>query len=691
MNFDQRNVEAFIKLLKDWTVPWSAADSQALAEWYTKLSGNLEQISLAILEWSEERPSIRDALSELRNTMVNTERHGRSRQAAGSNQPIDGQPYRDEIRDAIQTITVTVNSPQAGHSSPSQEETREQAIAKSPPPRDIVSQDSISNSDTNLPKVTEVIGFDFGHGETAICAVDRSSTRGNTDRADSSQLVTRYTDITCPRQVGIETPRVTAIVRLTKTPREYSEVVKELLLQSSQSVRVHIHAPNFEILNQSVKEIPIFMDADSPEAVFDLRPVQLGQTLISFDFFQAGNPVGTVSVTVEITSHKVSEIAEPRGGQLLQIGGNITPPDFMLYIRYQHKPTLEFELFRSGGIGQTFYPVELTGTPQSYAQRLYDGLTTLSRQAEPTVKSILKEKRIIPRDDVDRRIRKLGENLWREMIPPDLKDIYAKEREAWKNKTLLIVSDEPHIPWELIWPYGDDWEDEAPWCIQLRLTRWLRLDYQGKGNRQPAYQVSLNQLACIAPSDSGLPSASQERQFLSNLAKDHGLTDLSPDVPTWSEVLNLLENSPYSWLHVAAHGNFDVESPDADSGLWLQERCPLTPNMFVGSALERHIKKTHPGFVFNTCHSGRMGWDLVQLGGWANRLISNGAGLFVGSLWSVTDGPALLFAQTFYQELLRGKTIAEAVYQSRSETRKRCPGDPTWLAYSVYAHPNARV
>lgn len=677
MDFDQRNVEAFIKLLKEWTVTWSAADSQALDEWSAKLSGNLEQISLAILEWSEKRPLIRDALSELRNEMVKTEPRSRPQRATGSNQPINRQTYQEEIREAIKTIKVTVNSPQADRSSSSQEETREQAIDKSSLPRDLVSQDPVSNSDTNIP------------------AVHSESTRGNTDLADSSQLVTRYTDIVCPRQVGIETPRVTAIVRLTKTPREYSEVVKELLLQSSQSVRVYIHAPDFEILNdQSFQEIPIYMDVDSPAAVFDLRPVQLGQTLISFDFFQAGNPVGTVSVTVEITSHKVSEIAEPRGGQPLQIGGNIIPPNFMLYIRYgqfQSKATLQFELFRSGEIGQTFYPVELTGIPQSYAQRLYDVLNTLSRQAEPTVKSILKEKRIIPRDDVERRIRKLGENLWREMIPPELKDIYAKEREAWKNKTLLIVSDEPHIPWELIWPYGDDWEDEAPWCIQLRLTRWLRLDYQKKGNRQPAYQVSLNQLACIAPSDSGLPSASQERQFLSDLAQDYGLTDLSPDVPTWSEVLNLLENSPYSWLHVAAHGNFDVESPDADSGLWLQERCPLTPNMFVGSALERHIKKTHPGFVFNTCHSGRMGWDLVQLGGWANRLISNGAGLFVGPLWSVTDEPALLFAQTFYQELLKGKTIAEAVYKSRLGLATRYPGDPTWLAYSVYAHPNARI
>jgi len=38
---------------------------------------------------------------------------------------------------------------------------------------------------------------------------------------------------------------------------------------------------------------------------------------------------------------------------------------------------------------------------------------------------------------------------------------------------------------------------------------------------------------------------------------------------------------------------------------------------------------------------------------------------------------------------LDGDTVAEAVREGRLASR--CPGNPTWLAYSVYAHPNARV
>ncbi|MBN1877646.1 MAG: CHAT domain-containing protein, partial [Anaerolineae bacterium] len=119
------------------------------------------------------------------------------------------------------------------------------------------------------------------------------------------------------------------------------------------------------------------------------------------------------------------------------------------------------------------------------------------------------------------------------------------------------------------------------------------------------------------------------------------------------------------------------------------DRRPLTPEDFIGPAIEDDIRARRPGFVFNACHGGREGWALTRLGGWANRLISTGAGLFLGPLWTVDDTAALTFSQTLYQRLLEGATVAEAVREGRHVARRA--GDPTWLAYSVYAHPNARL
>jgi hypothetical protein len=48
--------------------------------------------------------------------------------------------------------------------------------------------------------------------------------------------------------------------------------------------------------------------------------------------------------------------------------------------------------------------------------------------------------------------------------------------------------------------------------------------------------------------------------------------------------------------------------------------------------------------------------------------------------------------QTFYATLLRPErpaTLAEAVWRARTAIRQ--PNDPTWLAYSLFARPNATV
>ncbi|MBM4430642.1 MAG: CHAT domain-containing protein [Chloroflexi bacterium] len=258
---------------------------------------------------------------------------------------------------------------------------------------------------------------------------------------------------------------------------------------------------------------------------------------------------------------------------------------------------------------------------------------------------------------------------------------------------MLVVSDEPYIPWELVWPYAPGgWEDEAPWCLTLRLTRWLRRDAQGNGHESAPTRLSLKTIACLAPTYkelNKLPSAQQELAFLRDLMAQHHLSDLSPTPPTWAKVLDLLEAGGYDWLHVAAHGNFYPHTPDADSAIWLQDDRPLTPDALVGSAIEGHINSHRPGFVFNACETGRQGWVLTRLGGWANKLVSTGAGLFLAPMWTVTDDRALAFAKMLYLKLLAGETVAEAVRQARLAAKSS--GDPTWLAYSVYAHPNARV
>lgn len=51
------------------------------------------------------------------------------------------------------------------------------------------------------------------------------------------------------------------------------------------------------------------------------------------------------------------------------------------------------------------------------------------------------------------------------------------------------------------------------------------------------------------------------------------------------------------------------------------------------------------------------------------------------------DKPAAAFSAAFYNALLDGETLAEAVSAARSSAKKL--GDASWLAFKVYGHPRA--
>jgi CHAT domain-containing protein len=64
------------------------------------------------------------------------------------------------------------------------------------------------------------------------------------------------------------------------------------------------------------------------------------------------------------------------------------------------------------------------------------------------------------------------------------------------------------------------------------------------------------------------------------------------------------------------------------------------------------------------------------------------AGAFIGSLWEVVDTLASTYAQEFYRAALAGHTLGESARQARDAIRDN-PGDPTWLAYTLYGDPAA--
>ena len=90
-----------------------------------------------------------------------------------------------------------------------------------------------------------------------------------------------------------------------------------------------------------------------------------------------------------------------------------------------------------------------------------------------------------------------------------------------------------------------------------------------------------------------------------------------------------------------------------------------------------------------------MSRSFASMGGFASAFVSRGAGVFIGTHWSVGDAPARTFIEEFYKSFAVRKPgakpleLREAVMKARQAARHA--GDATWLAYVVYGHPRAVV
>jgi len=113
----------------------------------------------------------------------------------------------------------------------------------------------------------------------------------------------------------------------------------------------------------------------------------------------------------------------------------------------------------------------------------------------------------------------------------------------------------------------------------------------------------------------------------------------------------------------------------------------LTPQDLSG--VVKNLGKTHPLVFLNACQIGRTAMSLTDIGGWAAQFLRAGAAAFIGAYWSIFDKAAHDFALAFYGRLLTGMTVGKAVQEARRAIRPL--GDPTWLAYTVYADPLAAV
>ena len=409
---------------------------------------------------------------------------------------------------------------------------------------------------------------------------------------------------------------------------------------------------------------------------FDLRAIEVGPGELRVLAFRLGEPLGgiTLEAVVEPAAERVTRGISPptrRRRRLARPSPQL--PDLTLFVeeweasgRHEYRMLLSAPDPALGLNLLTFGPFELELDPAAFFEEFFEEIDRLPRKTKAD------------RDVADRRVAAKGAYLSEQLMPEALREKLWEVRDSISS--IIIQSEEPWIPWELCRLVGHEGGRivEGPFlCEAYTVTRWL----PGVGLKRP---LSLRKIALVVPDDSGLPLAVPERDFVLSLAgRGRKVTALPA---TFAAVQDAFAEGAFDGWHFTGHGAARDENPDK-SAMVLVGGEALTPETVSGRGA--NVGASHPLVFINACQVGRSGMALTGIGGWANRFVEAGAGAFIGAYWSVFDEPAYRFAREVYTRLLDGTPVGEAVRDARLAIR--APGDPTWLAYTVFADPLATV
>jgi hypothetical protein len=407
--------------------------------------------------------------------------------------------------------------------------------------------------------------------------------------------------------------------------------------------------------------------------LFKLKATDLGTGLVVVFAFHQGYPLGKISLSPTVIEAPPADAAEKQ--VIRTVEAPLAPPvvhvpDLDLLIQewpvgpeHQYSILLTAADSNLGIRYKKFGPLKLQMDPVRYFADFFDEIDNLALDTAAD------------RDVAATKLAVRGTGLFNALFSPELRTLLWSLKDSIKS--IWVQSEEPWIPWELC-KLESETHEPGPFLSEaFSITRWV------PGQRTTP-TLSLNNVGVVVPSDSGLPSAQTERDFL--LSQAGNGRQVSSIEATWAGVYDALRSAQYDCLHFTGHGAARAENPDR-ARIILEQGSEFVPADVSGEAAK--LGGAHPLVFLNACQVGQGGMSLTGIGGWANRFLEAGAGAFIGTYWSVFDEPAAKFMEALYPALIGGTSIGEAVKNARAAIKPL--GDPTWLAYTVFADPLASV
>jgi hypothetical protein len=247
--------------------------------------------------------------------------------------------------------------------------------------------------------------------------------------------------------------------------------------------------------------------------------------------------------------------------------------------------------------------------------------------------------------------------------------------------SVLILSAEPYVPWELAVMEAPLAPEKPPFLsAQVRIGRWV-LGRRRKPIVPPPMSAEAKSMAVVfgvydnTPGWSRLEEAEAEA---ADLQADYQAVPVNADKDA---VMRCIEGDPSAdVLHFSVHGKYDPGG--IQDGLFLVDGSTLKPLAVRG------VTFSSPRFVFlNACQVGSGEEVLGDCAGMAEAFLHAGAAGVLAPLWSINDASARRLARAFYEGAFKGALPAELLREERCRFDGR-QTTSTYMAYQFFGHPD---
>jgi pimeloyl-ACP methyl ester carboxylesterase len=282
-----------------------------------------------------------------------------------------------------------------------------------------------------------------------------------------------------------------------------------------------------------------------------------------------------------------------------------------------------------------------------------------------------------------REMARFGAGLARLLLPPPVREGLA----AMNRRPLVIVHDREaaRVPWEALHvgdahPALERGLSRRYASESLSVARW-------REDRRPGERPHV--LMVINPT-LDLPGAAAEGAALRKALRDGEVQVdyLEGRDAARGRLLREIGSGLYDVLHFAGHGFFDASDPgrsglvcaggDVLRGADLDGIGDLPALVFFNACEAARVRK--PGV------RGRRGlFGLRKSSSLAEAFLNGGVANFVGTHWPVGDDAALAFSTRFYERLLAGERLGDAMLAARRRVFEQDSID--WADYVHYGNP----